>query len=125
MDVDYEYRRLQLELRATECEVSESEQSTTTGFFDLAALDPPDISRRLEAVAAASRLRRKGHSEFEHILQQAYGFNDVQQVRVRAGEELGYSRIRIWAHEHQVAAACIMAGAPLGIGGLYLLSDLL
>ena len=64
----------------------------------------PDTAKRVGAARQAGGiLRRHNNADIKGLLRETYTENDDQQTRIQAGRELGYSSLRIWAHEHPVA----------------------
>ncbi|MBU1201241.1 MAG: hypothetical protein KJ583_00790 [Nanoarchaeota archaeon] len=75
----------------------------------------PDISTRLKAVNQAGQQYRKNISEFKDLLLETYQNSDNKSVRIHAGKELGYSSLKIWAHENPVVATIAGIGASSGL----------
>lgn len=65
----------------------------------------PDEIVREKALKDISKLYRRSNSQqLKELLIKAYKENDSKEIRVTAGRELGYSNLRIRAHEHPIAA---------------------
>ena len=92
---------------------SEREVFGKTGEEPVVSLEP---GIRLRAVEDASLLFAfSGDSCVLNLLKESYKNNNFPKVRVQAGKGLGYSGLRIWAHEHPIMATGIgIAGAISG-----------
>jgi len=62
--------------------------------------EEPDEDKRIRSVTDARKLFELSRSAaVKDLLKGIYKKNDVQAVRTSAGQALGYSSLRIWAHE--------------------------
>jgi len=66
--------------------------------------DLPDEDRRLYALKELEMLFiASGSNKIKSLIQETYEENEVISIRRLAGKALGYSDLRIWAHEHPAA----------------------
>jgi len=87
----------------------------------------PDVSARLEAIKEISLLyQRTNLPEAIKLLEENHRNNESGEVRASAGKALDYSDLRIWAHEHPLAATLTGIATVGVVGGLgYMLYEYL
>ncbi len=86
-----------------------------TNDIDRRGETKPDVSTRLKAVNQIGTLYREGIDNLKDVLIKTYQNNDLGQVRIQAGKELGYSGLRIWVHEHPNTAKMTCIGVASGL----------
>jgi len=82
----------------------------------------PDADARILAFKDIRNLFMLSKSEIVRALINECYDNDLNEIKKQAGRALGYSELKIWAHEHPafrvVGGISIAAGAAAGIGYL-------
>lgn len=83
-------------------------------FIDKPRIVRPDIEKRKKAIEDVSKLYilTDNNPNINSMLKEAYKNNESKNVRIESGKTLGYSRLRIFIHEHPIVS--LAAASSLG-----------